>query len=41
MSFGAGTYITVLYAFVIIPLLDSVLKQNRENLDENQISGKK
>ena len=41
MSFGVGTYITVLYAFVIIPLLDSVLKQNKENLDENQISDKK
>ena len=41
MSFGVGTYITVFYAFVIIPLLDSVLKQNKENLDENQINGKK
>ena len=41
MSFGVGTYITVLYAFIIIPILDGVLKQNKENLDENQISDKK
>lgn len=41
MSFGVGTYATVFYAFIVIPILDSVLKKNTENLNEEEAGEKK
>ena len=40
-SFGLGTYTAVIYAFIIIPLLDSVFGQSKENLQENEVKVKK
>ena len=41
MSFGVGTYATVFYAFIVIPFLDSILKKNTENLNEEEAGEKK
>lgn len=41
MSFGIGTYATVFYAFIVIPFLDSILKKNTENLNEEEAGEKK
>ena len=41
MSFGIGTYTTVFYAFIVIPFLDSILKKNTENLNEEEAGEKK
>jgi alkane 1-monooxygenase len=40
-SFGLGTYTAVIYAFIIIPFLDSLFGQSKENLQENEVKVKK
>ena len=41
MSFGAGTYAAVIYAFIIIPFLDAFLGQDHKNLEQEEIKEKK
>ena len=41
MSFGAGTYAAVIYAFIIIPFLDAFLGQDHKNLKQEEIKEKK
>jgi alkane 1-monooxygenase len=40
-STGIGTYATVLYAFVVLPIFDILLGQDNTNLAENEVQSKK
>ena len=40
-SVGLGTYTTVMYAFIILPILDIISGSRSENLSKDQVNDKK